>query len=179
MRNPPAHAVPAPRQQPKRGKKKRKKAARKPAGPVYKAPIVQRVTAALIDLLIGLVPGLFFIFLGQQAVAVIILMLYVLLRDGMMIPPLGHQSVGKKLVKLHVEVEASGSSKLDPVTSVKRNAIPGAGLALCLIVGLVTESWLIAAAIAAVAAGVELVLAAQDPNGLRYGDKLAGTKVLD
>lgn len=143
----------------------------------YKANVGKRVTAAGIDALIGAMPGLIFVLQGHPTWGVPFIGLYLLLRDGIPLPPLDYQSVGKKILGMHVEHEPSGKTRLDPAASLLRNASVGAGLVLFPALAMLS---LIAAFALAVAPPVaELVLVLRDRNGLRYGDKLAHTKVYD
>lgn len=160
-----------PRQRPRSSGAKGKK-----TKTVYKTPLPNRIGAALIDLIIGSIPGLFFAFVGLWQVGALILAAYLLLRDGMPIGALDNQSIGKKIVGLHVEIESTGKS-LDPMTSVKRNLPLASGILLATVIGSFIP--LLGFVIAAIPFIVELVQVSREPNGLRHGDRLAGTKVLD
>ena len=145
----------------------------------YKADLGTRVGAALIDLVVGWIPGLIFVLQGLPVVAVFFPILYLLAKDGLPIPALEFRSVGKRIVGLHVESTATGESKLDIGTSAKRNLPLVAGLILFIFLDLAGLPSIVGLVVAAVPPLVELVMLSKDPNGLRMGDKLAGTKVLD
>lgn len=152
-------------------------AAAKPASRAYKVDLGVRIGAALIDAATGFVLGLVFLLWKQWFLTALIVGVYMLIRDGLPIAPLDYQSVGKKLLKLHVENERTHKPRIDIVLSAKRNATLAGGLLLAPVLGMI---WWPLALLAAVAPAVaEVLLVTKDANGLRYGDKLAGTKVLD
>ena len=155
----------------------------KPASRAYKVDIGMRIGAALIDAATGFILGLIFLLWGGQWRLLTLLLtgLYMLLRDGLPISALDYQSVGKKLLKLHVENEKTHKPRIDMALSAKRNATLAGGLLLAPVLGLVGGGiGIVVALLASVGLAVfEVMLVLKDPNGLRFGDKLAGTKVLD
>lgn len=102
----------------------------------------------------------------------------------------GGRSLGKK--SQDIRVVGAGGAPIGPVESVKRNAIFAVGSALaafsaalqlvpclgdavaCLLIPLVALGGLVSLA----AAAVEMIKITQDPQGTRFGDQLAGTKVV-
>jgi hypothetical protein len=146
----------------------------------YKSSPVNRSAAALIDVFLAALPGAAFFWAAGKAGLFLFALLqiaYLLLRDGLGIAALDFSSIGKKILGLHVEREDTGESKVDLVTSVKRNLplIPG----LVLLPFLWGVNGALALALAALPPVVELVMVITDPNGIRLGDRIAGTKVLD
>ncbi len=105
---------------------------------------------------------------------------YMLSRDGLDFDFMKHRSVGKHLMKLRVL--RNDGSPMDIVTSVKRNWMFAIGL---IILGLMFIPFLGWALIPLVAIAapilliIEAVLAYNDPQGLRWGDRLAGTRVIE
>ena len=139
-----------------------------------KADLGKRIVAGIIDavaaVLVGFIP----------AVGGILATAYWLLRDGLDVEILDRRSLGKKLTKLR-PVRDDGLP-MDIETSVKRNwvfAISGLTTLLLFIpiIGWLLIPVVIIASIAIVA--IEIFLAVTDPEGRRFGDKFAGTKVIE
>lgn len=144
-----------------------------PQAPVAKADLGKRFVAALIDgilsAIIGLVP--FGGFIGAA---------YMLLRDGLEFDFMKHRSIGKQVMKLHL-VTATGAP-MDIATSVKRNWMFAFGALSSALVYIPVIGWVLIpfVALAAMVIGViEIVLVLTDAQGRRFGDKLAGTTVVE
>ena len=142
--------------------------------PIVKADLTKRVVAGLIDgvaaVLVGMIP----------VVGWIVAPAYWLLRDGLDIEFMDRRSVGKKLTKLR-PVRDDGLP-MDIETSVRRNWVFAIGGLIGLLAAIPIIGWLLLpfAIIAAIAIGaIEIFLTVVDPEGRRFGDKFAGTKVIE
>jgi len=139
-----------------------------------KADLTKRFIAALID---GLLAG------GVSMVPVIggiVGAAYILLRDGLTIDFMDRRSIGKKLLKLR-PVRADGQA-MDPESSIKRNITLCIGAVGAIFWVIPILGWIIAillGLVGLVVAVIEMVLVLTDPQGMRMGDKLAGTKVVE
>jgi uncharacterized RDD family membrane protein YckC len=139
-----------------------------------KADLTKRFIAALID---GLLAG------GVSMVPVIggiVGAAYILLRDGLTIDFMDRRSIGKKLLKLR-PVRADGQP-MDPETSIKRNITLCIGAVGAIFWIIPILGWIIAillGLVGLVVAVIEMVLVLTDAQGMRMGDKLAGTKVIE
>jgi uncharacterized RDD family membrane protein YckC len=138
-----------------------------------KADVGKRIVAAMIDFAIafvmGLVPGV-----GQLLGAG-----YLVLRDGLELDFMNHRSIGKKVMKLHLE--SLEGQPLELITSVKRNWIFAIGPLVPLLFIIPILGWVMIpfALFAAIALGItELVLVITAADGRRLGDKWAGTMVV-
>ena len=135
-----------------------------------KADLGKRIVAVLIDsaiaFVIGFIPGI-----GSLIGAA-----YMVLRDGMEFDFMNHRSIGKHVMKLHLQ-SVDGAS-LDVTTSLKRNWMfalaPLLPVLIITIVGWVLVPFVLLAALALMV--TELVLVLTDAEGRRLGDKMAGTK---
>jgi hypothetical protein len=119
-------------------------------------------------------------------VGALVMLAYMLGRDLLA----GDRSLGKKLME--IRVVTSGGSAIGLVDSVKRNAIFAIGSVLsalsatlrlvpCLgdaVACLLMPLTVLGGLVGFVAAIVELVKIIQDPDGVRFGDQWAGTKVI-
>ena len=104
---------------------------------------------------------------------------YLVLRDGLELDFMNHRSIGKKVMKLHLE--SVEGQPLELITSVKRNWIFAIGplASLLFIIPILGGVMILFALFAASALGItELVLAITDADGRRLGDKWAGTMVV-
>ena len=147
-----------------------------------KADVGKRIIAALIDgipaiiiaFVLGLIP-----FIGP-IVGGLVVAAYWLFRDGLELDFADHRSLGKKLMKLRPVT--AGGGPVDLATSAKRNlplvlyavgylfwVVPVLGhlvsIPVFLLGGLVVL--------------IEAVLVLTDPAGRRWGDKYAGTTVVE
>jgi uncharacterized RDD family membrane protein YckC len=143
-----------------------------PAG--GKADLAKRFIAALIDGLlaggVSLIP-----FIGG-----IIGAAYILVRDGLELEFMDRRSIGKKLLKLR-PVRADGQP-MDPEASIKRNITLCIGAVGAIFWVIPILGWIIAillGLVGLVVAVIEMVLVLTDPQGMRMGDKLAGTRVIE
>jgi len=141
--------------------------------PVAKADLGKRIVAVLIDsaiaFVIGFVPGIGSLIGGA----------YMVLRDGMEFDFMNHRSIGKHVMKLHLQ--SVDGSVLDLTTSLKRNWMfalaPLVPLLIISIVGWVLVPFVLFAALALMV--TELVLVLTDAEGRRLGDKMAGTLIVE
>lgn len=141
--------------------------------PAAKADLGKRIVAVLIDsaiaFVIGFIPGI-----GSVIGAA-----YMVLRDGMEFDFMNHRSVGKQVMKLHLQ--SVDGSALDITTSLKRNWMFGLAplvpLLIITIVGWVLVPFVLFAALALMV--TELVLVLTDAEGRRLGDKMAGTMIVE
>jgi len=141
-----------------------------------KADPVKRIIAIVIDgvaaTIVGLIP-----FVGG-----IIGTLYMLFRDALPIEALEYKSIGKKLLKLSVVRAEGPPSKIDYGTSAKRNWMFALGPVMMFIifipvVGLIFDILIGIACFVLVI--IEIVKIFADNQGLRLGDKMAGTMVVE
>lgn len=139
-----------------------------------KPDLGKRAIAAIIDGAIAGAVGLIPVIGG------IIGALYILLRDGFEFEFMNGRSVGKTLMKLR-PVRLDGG-KMDLATSARRNWTVALGSLATFLLIVPILGWLlyIPVLIAAVVIGiVEIVSVVNAPDGRRWGDKLAGTKVIE
>jgi uncharacterized RDD family membrane protein YckC len=132
-----------------------------------KADVSKRIVAAIIDAAIASVVSLI------PVAGWIIAPLYWLLRDGMDFEFMDHRSIGKKLMKLR-PVTLAGE-RLEINHSIKRNWI----FVLGGLAGIPIVGWFIILPIAIVLGVLEVVLVLTDSEGRRFGDKFAGTLVIE
>jgi uncharacterized RDD family membrane protein YckC len=144
-----------------------------PSAPV-KADIGKRFIAALIDGLLAGVVSLIPVFGGIVAAA------YILVRDGLELDFMDRRSIGKKLIKLR-PIRLDGQP-MDVGVSVRRNVPLCIGAVGGVFWVIPVLGWIIAVLLGVVAliiGLVEAILVITDPEGRRWGDKLAGTKVVE
>ena len=140
-----------------------------------KPDTVKRFLAMLIDGIIaavlGAVVGAISSVLGSIVGAA-----YYVIRDGLDIDFMKHRSLGKKVMKLSV-VRLDGKP-MDLQASVKRNWMFGFGAVYSIpILGLIV---LLVVGLPALCIGLyECYKVLTDKEGRRWGDELAGTKVID
>lgn len=144
------------------------------AGAVPKADVGKRIVAGIIDAVASALVSLIPVVGGLLSAA------YWLLRDGLDVEILDRRSLGKKLTKLR-PVREDGLP-MDIETSVKRNWMFAIGGLISVLFVIPIIGWLliplvIIASIAIVA--IEIFLAVTDPEGRRFGDKFAGTRVIE
>lgn len=146
-----------------------------PINPVVtagKADITKRVVAVIID---GAIAGVLGVI---PAIGPFIGGLYMLLRDGLDFDFMKGRSVGKQLMKLTV-VRLDGQP-MDINTSIMRNWPLSLGLIVSILALIPILGWLAGIAIGLISAVlglIELVLVLSDPEGRRFGDRMAGTVV--
>ncbi|MFH1276972.1 MAG: RDD family protein [Candidatus Eisenbacteria bacterium] len=137
-----------------------------------KADLTKRAIALVIDGVIsGLLVGIF------RFVPFLNLLLgaaYILLRDGLPIDFMAGRSLGKKIMKIRPVTQTG--SPMDLATSAKRNwmfALPTALLFIPIL------GWILIPIVSVVITVVEIYLVVTTPDGRRWGDKFAGTQVID
>ena len=141
--------------------------------PAGKADTGKRVVAVVIDAALAIVVGMIPFIGGIIAAA------YWVLRDGMDLDFMDHRSVGKKLTKLR-PVKADGS-QLEMMDSVTRNWMFGLGGVIQTLMFIPILGWLLIIPVSLVALGfglAELFKVLTDPEGRRFGDIWAQTKVI-
>lgn len=139
-----------------------------------KVDLAKRFIAALVDGVLAAVVGTVPVVGGIAGMA------YILVRDGLDIEFMKGRSIGKKLMRLR-PVRLDGQP-MDLATSIRRNWvfaigalsglvawIPFLGLIAVLVLGLI--GFLVAL--------YEIYMVATDAEGRRYGDRFAGTKVIE
>ena len=138
------------------------------AGGYEKADLVKRFVAAVIDGIvagvIGLVP-----FVGGLLGAA-----YMVVRDGLELEFMDGRSLGKKVMKLR-PVRLDGQP-MDVETSIRRN-VPFAIGPVIMVVPVI--GWIVGAAVGLVIGVVESILVLTDAEGRRFGDRIAGTMVIE
>jgi uncharacterized protein involved in cysteine biosynthesis len=132
-----------------------------------------RFIAFLIDgIAVGLV-GLVPVIGGLAGIA------YVLFRDGLDIDFMRHRSLGKKLMKLSVVRE--DGLPMDPMTSARRNWPLAFGSLTQFLVFIPVIGWILIPFVllaGAVFVIVEIVKVLTATDGRRWGDTMAGTRVV-
>ena len=140
-----------------------------------KADLGKRAVAAIIDGVIAGVIGFIPIIGGLVGTA------YMVLRDGLEFEFMDQRSLGKKLMKLR-PVRLDGET-VDIETSIKRNWMFGFGPLITAFAWIPILGWFILVPLAALAALIvgimEIVFVLKDPEGRRWGDSLANTKVIE
>ncbi|MBD3378198.1 hypothetical protein GF406_24425 [candidate division KSB1 bacterium] len=141
---------------------------------VEKADLGKRFIAMLIDVLIAIVVGLIPVVGGFIGAA------YLLLRDGFDYEFMDRRSVGKKLMKLRpVRMD---NQPVDINTSIKRNWMFALGALIQALFFIPVLGWILipVVGLASLVIGiVEIVLVITNPEGIRWGDKLGSTKVIE
>jgi len=147
-----------------------------------KADLAKRFIAFLIDVIPAIIVGIIFgliPFIGGP-IAGIVVGGWWLVRDGLDLDFADKRSIGKKIMKLR-PVRLDGQP-MDINTSVKRNipiAIYCVGYLLWVVPVLGHLVSLPIFAIGGIINLIEAVLVATDAEGRRWGDKMAGTKVIE
>ena len=142
---------------------------------LVKADPVKRIIAFVIDALASMIVG-FIPFIGG-----IIGALYMLLRDALPIEALEYQSIGKKLLKLSV-VKTEAPTKVDYAISAKRNWMFALGPLMFFFLFIPILGWIIDILLGIaviILVIIEIVKIFTDEKGLRLGDKMAGTMVIE
>ncbi len=147
-----------------------------------KADLGKRIPAALIDGLLVFIVGIIPLIGGLVGAA------YMLLRDGLDLEFMDHRSIGKKLMKLRPVAVDGGT--VDINTSIRRNwmfsLVP---LSQAIGSSYILLGWRLMWSLrgfrmlliwaGAIIGIIEIVLLITDVQGRRWGDKLAGTKVIE
>ena len=141
-----------------------------------KADPVKRIIAFVIDAIIAMLIGII------PLVGGIIGALYMLLRDALPIEALAYKSVGKKLLKLSVVNVEDPSAKIDYAASAKRNWMFALGPIMLFFVFIPVLGWIIDILLGIallILLIIEIVKVFSDEKGVRLGDKMAGTMVIE
>jgi len=141
-----------------------------------KADPVKRIIAFIIDavasMIVGLIP-----FVGG-----IIGALYMLLRDALPIEALEYKSIGKKLLKLSVVNIENPTSNIDYSASAKRNWMFALGPLMMFFLFIPILGWIIDILIGIalfIIVIIEIIKIFSDKKGVRLGDNMAGTMVVE
>ena len=141
-----------------------------------KADPVKRIIAFIIDAVASMIVGLIPLAGG------IIGALYMLLRDALPIEALEYKSIGKKLLKLSVVNVEEPTSRIDYAASAKRNWMFALGPIMLFFFFIPIIGWIIDILIgiaALVLVIIEIIKIFSDEKGIRLGDKMAGTMVIE
>ena len=141
-----------------------------------KADPVKRIIAFVIDAVVSMLIGLI------PLVGGIIGALYMLLRDALPIEALEYQSVGKKLLKLAVVNVEDPGAKIDYAASAKRNWMFSLGPIMLFFVLIPIFGWIIDILLGIallILLITEIVKIFSHEKGIRWGDKTAGTMVVE
>ena len=141
-----------------------------------KADPVKRIIAFVIDAIISMLIAII------PLVGGIIGALYMLLRDALPIEALAYKSVGKKLLKLSVVNVEDPSAKIDYAASAKRNWMFALGPIMLFFVFIPVLGWIIDILLGIallILLIIEIVKVFSDEKGVRLGDKMAGTMVIE
>ena len=139
-----------------------------------KADLVKRFVAAIIDGAVAAVVGMIPVIGGLVGLT------YILLRDGFEFDFMDYRSVGKKLMKLR-PVKDDGT-RMTLRDSFQRNWPLVFGSLVQILIFIPVIGWVLIpfVALAGLALGIaEIVLVFTNPEGRRWGDRLAGTKVVE
>ena len=140
-----------------------------------KADITKRFIAVVIDGVIASVLSWAIPFIGGLLGG-----LYILLRDGLDVEYLRGRSLGKTLMKLRI-VRDNGQP-MDLNTSIQRNWPLSVGLIITILLVIPVLGWLIvplASLVGLVLGVMEIYFVMTDPEGRRFGDRRAGTRVVE
>ena len=141
-----------------------------------KADPVKRIIAFIIDAVASMLAGLI------PLVGGIIGALYMLFRDALPIEALEYKSIGKKLLKLSVTNIEEPTSRINYAASAKRNWMFALGPIMMFLLFIPIIGWILDILIGIavfVLAIIELVKIFSDEKGVRLGDKMAGTIVIE
>jgi uncharacterized RDD family membrane protein YckC len=135
----------------------------------------RRAVAFVVD---GIIAGILWLLFHD--IGVILGALYLLVRDGISLSFMDRRSLGKKLTGLRPIRLDQGQMDLE--TSIKRNWIFALLILIVVFRVIPLIGWLIAALLAIVflvLVIMEIVFILHDPEGRRWGDHLANTKVVE
>lgn len=141
-----------------------------------KADPVKRIIAFVIDAVASIIVG-FIPFVGG-----IIGALYMLFRDALPIEALEYKSIGKKLLQLSVVNIEDPTSKIDYAASAKRNWMFALGPMMMFFLFIPILGWIIDILIGIavfILVIIEIIKIFSDEKGVRLGDKMAGTMVIE
>jgi uncharacterized RDD family membrane protein YckC len=144
-------------------------------GKRFAAVVIDSIIASIAVRVFGYVP-----FIGPLLGSVVGAA-YMLGRDGLSYEFMDHRSIGKKLMKLR-PIKVDGGT-MDLETSLKRNWMFGFGPLAMIAMFIPIIGWFILLPLIAIASLVlailESVFVLKDPEGRRWGDMLADTKVIE
>ena len=141
-----------------------------------KADPVKRIIAFVIDVVASMIVSFI------PLVGGIIGALYMLLRDALPIEALEYKSIGKKLLKLSVVKIEDPTSKVDYAISAKRNWMFALGPIMLFFLFIPIIGWIIDILLGIavlILVIIEIVKLFTNEKGLRLGDKMAGTMVIE
>ena len=141
-----------------------------------KADPVKRIIALIIDAVASMIVGFI------PLVGGIIGALYMLLRDALPIEALEYKSIGKKLLKLSVVNIEDPTSKIDYAASAKRNWMFALGPIMLFFLLIPIIGWIIDILLGIaffILIIIEIIRIVSDERGIRLGDKMAGTMVIE
>ncbi len=141
-----------------------------------KADPVKRIIAFIIDAVASMIVGFI------PLVGGIIGALYMLLRDALPIEALEYKSIGKKLMKISVVNTQDPTSKVDYGMSAKRNWMFALGPIMLFFLFIPIIGWIIDILLGIavlIIVIIEIVKLFTNEKGLRWGDKMAGTMVIE
>lgn len=145
-------------------------------GVLDKADPVKRAIAFVIDAVVASIVSVI-PFIGG-----IIGALYMLLRDALPVEALQYKSLGKKLINMKVVMVENPSARPDYAASSKRNWMFALGPVIGLLVFIPIIGWVlipIVGLVALVLGIIEIIKVFTDPKGMRMGDNMAGTMVVE
>jgi len=146
------------------------------ADALTKADPVKRIIAFIIDAVASMIVGFI------PLVGGIIGALYMLLRDALPIEALEYKSIGKKLLKLSVVKTEEPASKIDYATSARRNWMFALGPIMLFFLFIPIIGWIIDILLGIavfILVIIEIVKLFTNEKGLRWGDKMASTMVIE
>ena len=135
----------------------------------FVAILIDGVVATLLGLVLGWLP-----FIGSMMGA-----LYFVLRDGVEVGPIQFRSVGKAVMGLRPQ--RMDGRPMDLATSVQRNWMLGLTAAAPIVSALPLLGWMLSPLLwvgAVVFVIVETIRLVRSEDGRRWGDHLAGTKIV-
>jgi hypothetical protein len=141
-----------------------------------KADPAKRIIAFVIDAVVAMIIGII------PLVGGIIGALYMLLRDALPIEALDYQSVGKKLLKLSVVNVEDPGAKINYAASAKRNWMFALGPIMLSFAFIPIFGWIIDILLGIallILLITEIVKIFSHEQGVRLGDKMAGTMVIE
>jgi uncharacterized RDD family membrane protein YckC len=140
-----------------------------------KADLGRRFVAILIDAVIaGVIATVI------PAIGGLIGAAYMIVRDGLDFEFMNNRSIGKQIMKLHVDT--LDAAPIDVMTSLRRNWMFGIGYLIPLLLFIPVLGWIAIPFVALASIGlgiVEIVLVLTDDRGRRVGDRMANTMVAD
>lgn len=139
-----------------------------------KADVGKRAIAAVIDGVLAMVIGFIPVIGGLIGAG------YWLVRDGLEIEFMDRRSIGKKIMKLR-PVRLDGQP-MDIATSARRNWMFALGGVMSLLLYIPIIGWLLMIPLGLIALAIglyELFKVATDAEGRRFGDTMAGTRVIE